>query len=150
MALTGANYRMKVSIADAVIVNGGKVLLVQQRKQSAYALWSFPGGHVEAGETPEQAIHREVEEELGANLINAKPFKIYTLKTPTGELKLNTFTGTIEGNITLKNDELMAYDWFSLGSLEHMQDKLRAPVIFEQACDVLRAEQPLGQNWGEL
>ena len=128
---------MKIPIADAIIIVNGKVLLVQQRKPSAYGLWSYPGGHVEAGETPEQAVYREVREELGVRLVNAQPFKVYQLATPTGDLELNTFTGNIEGNITLKDDELLAYGWFSLDALESMPDKLRAPVVLTQARDGL-------------
>jgi 8-oxo-dGTP diphosphatase len=130
---------MKIPIAEALIIVNSKILLVQQRKPGAYALWSFPGGHVEAGETPEQAVYREVREELGLALVDAKPFNIYQLATPTGELELNAFTGSIEGNIILKDDELMAYGWFSLDSLESMPDKLRAPVVLTMARDGLAA-----------
>lgn len=128
---------MKIAIANAVLVDNDKVLLVQQRKQSAYALWSFPGGHVESGETPEQAVYREVKEELGVTLVGAKPFKTTTLKTADGELGLNTFTGNIDGSIVLNDDELMAYGWFSLDSLVSMPDKLRDPVVLELAREVL-------------
>lgn len=128
---------MKVQIADAVIVDHGKVLLVQQLKQSAHGLWSFPGGHVESGETAIDAVHREVHEELGVTLSRAKLFKIYPLETATGELELNTFVGNIEGDIVLKTDELMAYGWFSLQQLDEMRDELRAPVVLQQAREIL-------------
>lgn len=48
-------------IARAVVVRDGAVLLVQER---AAGYWFFPGGHVEAGETPEDAAVRELREEL--------------------------------------------------------------------------------------
>ena len=128
---------MKISIADAVFVDNDKVLLVQERKQSAYGLWNLPGGHVEPEETPEQAVYREVKEELGVTLVSAKPFKTYPLITATGEFAINTFTGNIEGSIVLKDDELIAYGWFSLDSLMSMPDKLRDPVVLEIAREVL-------------
>lgn len=48
-------------IARAVIRRGGSVLLVQE---IAEGYWFFPGGHVDPGETPEDAVVRELREEL--------------------------------------------------------------------------------------
>ena len=48
-------------IARGVVVRDGRVLLMQEL---AVGYWFFPGGHVEAGETPEGALVRELREEL--------------------------------------------------------------------------------------
>ena len=128
---------MTEPIADAVIVENGTVLLVQQRQQSAYGLWGFPGGHIETGETSEEAVIREIQEELGVALLRVKPFRTRRLKIASGELELNTFTGELNGPVILKDDELMAYGWFSLESLQTMQEKFRVPTILEYAQEVL-------------
>lgn len=53
-------------VAVALIGDGGRVLMQKRRSGSMHGgLWEFPGGKVEAGETPEQAALREIEEELG-------------------------------------------------------------------------------------
>ena len=49
----------------AVIVEGDKVLLVRRGREPLLGQWSLPGGAVELGESLEQAIVREVEEETG-------------------------------------------------------------------------------------
>jgi 8-oxo-dGTP diphosphatase len=54
--------------AVALIDVDGRVLLAQRPEGKSMAgLWEFPGGKVEAGETPEVALVRELEEELGIN-----------------------------------------------------------------------------------
>jgi 8-oxo-dGTP diphosphatase len=54
--------------AVALIDPDGRVLLAQRPEGKSMAgLWEFPGGKVEPGETPEMALIRELEEELGIN-----------------------------------------------------------------------------------
>lgn len=56
-----------VLVAAAALVNEKAEVLIAQRPEgkSMAGLWEFPGGKVEAGETPEFALMRELEEELG-------------------------------------------------------------------------------------
>ena len=50
----------------ALIVRGGEILIGQLRPDQPMALqWEFPGGKIEAGESPELALARELDEELG-------------------------------------------------------------------------------------
>ena len=128
---------MKISISDVVIIEDNKVLLVQEKKQMAYALWNFPGGKLEPGETAEQAAYREIREELNVDLINPKLVKTYPVQNLGVNLDLNTFTGSIKGNIKIKDDELLAYGWFSLESVEDMKDKLRGSIILNQLREAL-------------
>ena len=58
-----------VLVAAAALIDvDGRVLLAQRPEGKSMAgLWEFPGGKVEPGETPEAALIRELEEELGIN-----------------------------------------------------------------------------------
>lgn len=128
---------MGAQVADVVIIEDGKVLLVQQRKESAKGLWSYPGGGVEDGETLEEAVVRGVIEELGVELIDPVPFKKYSITTPRGPLEIHTFTGNIgDQEITLKADELMNYGWFNIDELKSKPD-LRSDLVLQQAKDAI-------------
>jgi 8-oxo-dGTP diphosphatase len=55
-----------VVVAAAVVVEEGRVLLTQRKAGTHLAgAWEFPGGKVEAGEDPREALRRELVEELG-------------------------------------------------------------------------------------
>jgi len=53
-------------VVAALILRGDEVLVCQRRPDQPMALkWEFPGGKIEVGETPKQALARELDEELG-------------------------------------------------------------------------------------
>ena len=65
--MTGA--KVITVVAAALIRDDGAILLTQRPDGKAMAgLWEFPGGKLEAGETPEHALCRELQEELGINV----------------------------------------------------------------------------------
>jgi 8-oxo-dGTP diphosphatase len=59
-----------VIVAAGVLIDGERVLLSQRRADTHLAgMWEFPGGKVESGEDPREALRRELEEELGVDAI---------------------------------------------------------------------------------
>lgn len=61
--------RRFIRVVGAVLVDGNKVLIVRRPPQDKGAgLWEFPGGKIENGESPEQALQREIEEELALSI----------------------------------------------------------------------------------
>jgi 8-oxo-dGTP diphosphatase len=60
------NARKHLLVVAALIEREGRVLLSQRRADQSLPLhWEFPGGKVEPGESPSQALVREIQEELG-------------------------------------------------------------------------------------
>jgi 8-oxo-dGTP diphosphatase len=59
-----------VIVAAGIVIENGRVLLTQ-RKSGAHlgGLWEFPGGKVEPGEDPKEALRRELAEELGIEVV---------------------------------------------------------------------------------
>ena len=59
----------KISAVVGIIEKDGKYLIQKRPSTGLLAgLWEFPGGKIETGETPEQALKREIKEELGADI----------------------------------------------------------------------------------
>jgi len=55
-----------IIVAAALMIEQGKILVTQRREGAHFGLfWEFPGGKVQEGEEPRQALCRELEEELG-------------------------------------------------------------------------------------
>jgi 8-oxo-dGTP diphosphatase len=57
-----------LTVVAALIHSDGKLLVCQRKRGTSFAMmWEFPGGKVKPGETLEQALTRELEEELGTS-----------------------------------------------------------------------------------
>jgi 8-oxo-dGTP diphosphatase len=82
-----------VRVAAAVIVAPDRrVLLAQRPPGKAYAgYWEFPGGKLEAGETPRHALDRELAEELGLVVRRAAPWLVQRYRYPHAHVELHFF-----------------------------------------------------------
>lgn len=57
--------KRRIHVVGAVLVRDGKILAARRGDGMSLAgMWEFPGGKIEAGETPQEALRRELEEEL--------------------------------------------------------------------------------------
>lgn len=103
-----------VLVAAAALVDAdGRVLICQrpQGKQLA-GLWEFPGGKVEAGETPEACLIRELEEELGIAVTQAclAPFVFASHEYETFHLLMPLYlVRRWEGTITAREHKALAW-----------------------------------------
>jgi 8-oxo-dGTP diphosphatase len=58
-----------IDVTAAIWIENGRVLIARRRRGASQAgLWEFPGGKLRPGETPEQCLAREIEEELGVRV----------------------------------------------------------------------------------
>lgn len=64
----GSEANKRVQVVGAVIVHDGRVFCTQRGSGALAGHWEFPGGKLEAGESPEAALVREISEELGCTI----------------------------------------------------------------------------------
>ena len=88
--------RVPVEVAVGVLVERdaagrqGRFLLTSRPEGKVYAgYWEFPGGKVEAGETIEQALARELHEEIGIRIGAAHPWQTLVMDYPHARVRLN-------------------------------------------------------------
>lgn len=105
-------------VAAALILRGDTVLICQRRADQPMALkWEFPGGKIEPGETAEQALARELDEELGIQAtVGAPVVRIRHTYRNGGAVDLQFFSVlTFEGE--LENRIFNEFRWATLKSL---------------------------------
>ncbi|MFN3611362.1 NUDIX domain-containing protein [Tepidimonas sp.] len=83
--------RPVVDVAVGVLIDrDGRFLLTTRPSGKAYAgHWEFPGGKVEPGETVEQALRRELQEEIGVTIGAAHPWRVLEADYPHARVRLH-------------------------------------------------------------
>lgn len=80
------------AVVCAIIVSGDLILLARRPEGKRLAgLWEFPGGKVEGGETPQEAMHRELKEELECRVIVTRPLTPVVHAYEWGTIELHPF-----------------------------------------------------------
>lgn len=110
-------------IVNALLLQGGSVLLARRSPQrNAYPdLWSFPGGHVEAGETLEEALTRETGEEIG--IVPLAYSALCAIPDPNAPATYHMFGVTSwNGEPAILDDEHTELSWFELSEAANLPD----------------------------
>ena len=111
---------MKSIHVVAAIIRRGDKIFATQRGYGAYKdWWEFPGGKIEAGETPEEALVREIKEELATDITVDKFITTVEYDYPEFHLIMDCFWCSIaHGELTLLEHE--AAKWLPLDDLRQV------------------------------
>jgi 8-oxo-dGTP diphosphatase len=91
MPREGGPERKVVEVAVGVLIQpDGQFLLTSRPPGKVYeGYWEFPGGKLEAGESVEQALRRELQEEIGITIGAVHPWKVEMVDYPHALVRLN-------------------------------------------------------------
>lgn len=109
-----------IVVAGAVIVNESRQILCALRSESMSmpGLWEFPGGKLEAGETAESCLVREIEEELGCTVEVGALIEDIVYDYPAIRVRLITHFAMITGGSTPIPREHAKLEWRDVFELE--------------------------------
>lgn len=121
-----------IDVVAAVIVTGNGILATQRSHGEFKDKWEFPGGKIEPGETPEQALKREIKEELDVDISIDSYIEAVNYSYTDFEIKLYVFVcSVVSGNITLK--EHKSSEWLKTDELDSIEwlpaDKVVLPAL---------------------
>ena len=107
--------RSLVQVAVGVLMRGDDAFLLTSRPEGkAYAgFWEFPGGKLEAGETVEQALRRELQEEIGVTIHDCTLWKTERIDYPHALVQLN-FCKVTQWSGELQMLESQSFAWQQL------------------------------------
>lgn len=105
-----------IEVVAAVIRRGEKIYATQRGYGDYKDWWEFPGGKMEPGESPQQALRREIREELDAEIAVGDLIKTVDFDYPNFHLTMHCFWCTLESE-ELHLNEHEAARWLDAASL---------------------------------
>ena len=110
----------RIHVAAAIIVEQDRVFATQRGYGEWKDYWEFPGGKIEPGETPEEALRREIREELDTEIAVGDKLTTIEYDYPAFHLSMDCFLATVtDGNLVLKEHE--AARWLHKDELDSVK-----------------------------
>jgi mutator protein MutT len=130
--MRATNARFTVTAGAIVFNESGQVLLLKHRFRAGSG-WGLPGGFLEAGEQPLDALRRELREEIGMEIKDAEVFAARSFRKPRQVEVL--FRCRPDGAPQTRNIEVERAEWFSLNSLPEGLPKDQKLFVERAAAD---------------
>ena len=109
--------RKHIEVVAAIITDHDRIFATQRGYGEFKDGWEFPGGKMEAGETPEQALKREIREELDTEINVGELFDTVEYDYPDFHLTMHCYLCTVRsGELVLKEHE--AAKWLTRDALD--------------------------------
>jgi 8-oxo-dGTP diphosphatase len=131
-SMRATHTRFTVTAGAIVFNDAGQVLLLKHRFRAGSG-WGLPGGFLESGEHPIDALRRELREEIGFEIQDAKIFAARSFRKPRQVEVLFRCRGN--GSPQPRNMEVKLAEWFSLDALPEGLPKDQRLFVERAAAD---------------
>jgi 8-oxo-dGTP pyrophosphatase MutT (NUDIX family) len=125
---------------SAVVERDGRFLIVEERS-AGMVVMNHPGGHIEAGESPEQAVVRETLEETGCEITVGDLLGVYLWIHPQTRqqyLRIAYVGNYVSHDETRRlDDSVFAVHWLTPGDIQRRMQRLRSPIVMRCVEDYL-------------
>lgn len=109
-----------IRVVAAVIRKDDKIFATQRGYGELKGGWEFPGGKIEEGETPQEALKREIEEELDTEILVGELIDTIEYDYPNFHLSMDCFwCEIVEGKLVLKEHE--AARWLDRKTMDDVE-----------------------------
>lgn len=131
-----------IQVVAAIVLDGSRILATRRGDGAQKGRWEFPGGKVEPGETPEEALARELSEELSLSIRVGELLTVVEQDYPDFHLSMACYWALpAGGNLTLKEHE--AARWLERDELDSLNWLPADRMILEP----LRLALPRAEYW---
>lgn len=128
-----------IEVVAALIVHEGRIFATQRGYGDWKGFWEFPGGKIEPDETPEDALVREIKEELATEICVERYVTSIEWDYPAFHLSMRCYLcGIVSGSLTLLEHEAAA--WLDKDQLDDVQWLPADETIIDQIKDLLLSE----------
>ena len=109
-----------VRVVAAVIRDNNRIFATQRGYGDLKGGWEFPGGKIEKGETPQEALKREICEELDTEILVGELIDTIEFDYPTFHLSMDCFWCEVDkGDLVLKEHE--AAKWLNKNTIDEVE-----------------------------
>ena len=126
-----------IEVVAAIIIKDGHVFATQRGYGEWQGWWEFPGGKMEAGESPQEALRREIKEELDADVSVGELLETVEWDYPNFHLTMHCFVCSLLSE-SLHLNEHEAATWLTHATLKSVKWLPADEILLDKIADYLR------------
>ncbi len=126
-----------IEVVAAIIIKDGQVFATQRGYGDFQGWWEFPGGKIEAGESPQDALKREISEELDAEISVGELMQTVEWDYPDFHLTMHCFISRLVSE-SLRLNEHEAATWLTLETLRSVKWLPADEILLDKIAGYLR------------
>ena len=126
-----------IEVVAAIIIKDGQVFATQRGYGEFQGWWEFPGGKMEAGESPQEALKREIREELDADVLVKELLETVEWDYPNFHLTMHCFICNLLSE-SLHLNEHEAATWLTHETLRSVKWLPADEILLEKIAEYLR------------